>query len=408
MKTISRILHEPFYMTEDYARAYFLPSVSAMLKGETFKTDRKEKDVIYAYNDRSFFNKKTSNLENAPAGSVAVYNVVGAMMKYDSFFGTGMMTLEASMREADQLENISAHILVFDSGGGEAAFIDSFAKTIRNEIRKPVIAFINGRCASAAYYVASSCDKIYANEKTDQVGSIGVLVTAIDFKGYYEKQGVKLHEIYATQSSKKNELFTEAYKGNYKPLQKELLNPFAIQFIESVQKFRPGLRDEDAFKGKIYTAAEAEKIGMIDGFKTFKMCIKEATGMSQEPKFQSLSTRPSIKAHKPPIAATQSNTTVIQPSYQVNIDKTVRAELSSLQSEISALKNKVSRLEVKNEFMKSKILEYRGGFEKIHSEWHRMKSAPGAAVTRAFTPIDSGILDMKLSEPRNDGIGFSD
>ncbi len=401
---ISRILHEPFFMEEDYARASLLPWVMSIVKGEPMKEQSSNQQTVYAYNDRSLFRKKTNNLEKAPTGAIAVYNIVGIMMKYDSIFTPGMMSLETAMLEADQLENISAHIIVIDSGGGEAAFMHSFANTIRNEIKKPVIAFINGRCASAAYYLASACDKIYSNEKTDQVGSIGVLVTAVDFKGFYEKQGVKLHEIYATQSTKKNELFNEAYKGNYKPLQKELLNPFAVQFIESVQKFRPGLRDEDAFKGKIYTAAEAEKIGMIDGVNSFKMCAKEARMMSEEPRFKNV-VRQSIRTAQQTFSPGQiTGATSARPTYQIKTPPGDDASIRAMKSEISDLKNRLVRLEAKNEVMKTKVLEYQEGVQKIQTEWQRMKSAPGEAVTRAFTPQDAGMINIKIDEPRKDGL----
>jgi ClpP class serine protease len=401
---ISRFLHEPFFMTDDYAQVTLLPAISSILKGEPIREESSNQPTIYAYNNRSIFNRKTSNLEKAPGGSVAVYNLIGLMMKYDTPFKPGMMSLEASMLEADQLENITAHVIVIDSGGGEAAFMYSFANTIKNDIKKPVIAFINGRCASAAYYLASACDKIYANEKTDQVGSIGVLVTAVDFKPFYKKQGIELHEIYATQSTKKNELFNEAYKGNYKPLQQELLNPFAVQFIETVQKFRPGLRDDDAFKGKIYTAAEAEKIGMIDGIRNFKACIKEARRMSEEPRFQS-AVRQSMRAAQRNFTPGQSTgATPARPTYQVKADPADKAAMRAMRTEITELKSRLVKLEARNQVMKTKILEYQESVVKIQSEWSRMKNAPGDAVTRAFTPGDAGILKIEIDEPRKGGL----
>jgi ClpP class serine protease len=402
---ISRFLHEPFFMTDDYAQVTLLPAISSVLKGEPLKNDSPSQQTVYAYNDRSIFKKRTNNLEKAPAGAVAVYQVTGVMMKYDSLFSTGMMSLEAAMLEADQLENISAHVIVIDSGGGEAAFMHSFANTIKNDIKKPVIAFINGRCASAAYYLASACDKIYANEKTDQVGSIGVLVTAVDFKPFYKKQGIELHEIYATQSTKKNELFNEAYKGNYKPLQQELLNPFAVQFIETVQKFRPGLREEDAFKGKIYTAGEAEKIGMIDGIKNFKTCIKEASRMSEEPRFKSAVRQSIRRAAQPSFSATASTgATAARPTYQVKADPADKAAMRAMRTEITELKSRLVKLEARNHVMKTKILEYQESVVKIQTEWSRMKNAPGDAVTRAFTPGDAGLLKIEIDEPRKGGL----
>lgn len=142
--------------------------------------------------------------------------------------------------------------------------MESVARCIAG-LQKPTVAWYNGTCASAAYYLACGADAIYASQKTDQVGSIGVMVRMANMDGHYEQMGVKIHEVYATQSTLKNESFLAARQGEYDILRERLLNPYAAQFISTVQEMRPQLEAAEAFQGRVYTTDEAIAIGMIDG-----------------------------------------------------------------------------------------------------------------------------------------------
>lgn len=59
-------------------------------------------------------------------------------------------------------------------------------------------------------------------------GSIGVMCSFSDLKPFYEKMGVKFHEIYADQSENKNEAFRLALEGDYTKIRQESLNPMAL------------------------------------------------------------------------------------------------------------------------------------------------------------------------------------
>jgi protease-4 len=53
-----------------------------------------------------------------------------------------------------------------------------------------VYAVVEETCASAAYYIAVSADKIYV-DKASIVGSIGVLMDGFGFTGVMEKLGIE-------------------------------------------------------------------------------------------------------------------------------------------------------------------------------------------------------------------------
>ena len=149
----------------------------------------------------------------------------------------------------------------------------------------PVLAWFNGTCASAAYYIAAAADEIYASEPTDIVGSIGTMISFADFRELYESAGIKIHEIYADQSQLKNLDFQQALEGNYQRLKEHLLNPYAQTFIDTVKAFRPQLRQAEAFQGEVYMAGEAIQIGMIDGQRTFAQAIVRVQELIQTRSF---------------------------------------------------------------------------------------------------------------------------
>ena len=82
-----------------------------------------------------------------------------------------------------------------------------------NSRNKPVVAFCNDFVASAAYGIASCCDKIVANSNVCRIGSVGTYMTIVDTSEYYAKMGIKLIDIYASKSTDKNQEFQKALQG---------------------------------------------------------------------------------------------------------------------------------------------------------------------------------------------------
>lgn len=277
------------------------------------------------------------------AGIVAVYPLKNVLMKYSTWFTYGTEFLKSVMLENDQNPDVVAHVLDINSPGGEAYFTGVFAGAIRNDIQKPVIAHINGMCCSAAYYLASGCDEIYCSESTDIVGSIGTMFSMTDVRPMFEKMGIKFHDIYAPQSTEKNQTFIEAKKGNYEGVQEKLLAPFADAFIQSVQQYRPKINDDGhVFKGAEYTAEQAQKIGLIDGIMTLEKVVAYAAqkGSKKKKTFVNQKKDNSMSFLKNFMA---SLTGEVQAE-EVKAGATLAAQLDTLTAENEALTAKVGVL----------------------------------------------------------------
>jgi protease IV len=174
---------------------------------------------------------------------------------------------------------------MIDSPGGMVDGTATFADVIKAST-KPVIAFIDdGMAASAAYWIASYANEIIASQPTDQIGSIGAYSTLADFTGAYEKDGIKIKTVYAPQSTEKNEEHRQAFEhNNIKPAEASI-GRIAQEFIDKIKENRSGkinINVSDPFKGKIFFADEALKIGLIDSIGNLDFAVNRAQKLASD------------------------------------------------------------------------------------------------------------------------------
>lgn len=282
---ISAILRGAWLLDPQYAKDH-THIIESILKGDSTifnnASDKKEDYLIIGAG--TIAAGRHASFNNAEPGSIALINISGPILKYDGDCGEpGSMRMAAQIQQADNHPNISSIIVKIDSPGGMVDGTQTLADAIKNT-SKPVVGFIeDGTAASAAYWMASACDYIIASRKTDMIGSIGVFIQMLDYRSALDAKGIKIIEIYADQSSEKNLPFKEALDGNPEMLKKQMLNPIASAFISAVKSNRKGklnLEAGDPFKGKIYMADEALKIGLIDEIGAFEIAVNKASELA--------------------------------------------------------------------------------------------------------------------------------
>jgi protease-4 len=97
------------------------------------------------------------------------------------------------VRAAFEDEGAQAVVLLINSPGGspvQAGIINDELRRLKAKHKKPVYAVVEETCASAAYYIAVSADRIFV-DKASVVGSIGVLMDGFGFTGLMDKLGVE-------------------------------------------------------------------------------------------------------------------------------------------------------------------------------------------------------------------------
>lgn len=253
-----------FWLIEANAAEQYGPQVARLLSGDKFfdeESEQKEPEftIIEPQNAGSYM---SSSLSSAKPGSIAVVSIEGPIMKYDNCGDPGTQTYERMIAQASANPNISGIILMIDSPGGTVAGTQSLANVIKG-VEKPVVTLADDLMASAAYWIGSQSDFIFANTGTTRIGSIGTMLSFADVQPYWEKQGIKFHEIYADASHEKNASFAQARESKYAAIKAEMLNPLNDQFVNSVKSARKNVADT-ALHGKVFVADEAIKQGLID------------------------------------------------------------------------------------------------------------------------------------------------
>lgn len=216
---------------------------------------------------------RVPNGEEIPEGSVGIVSIMGPMLKYGDICSYGSDELVAFAKAFDDEPNIIGQIWRMDSGGGSVSAIAPYLDFLKSA-KKPVVT-LSEMSASANYYIASATDYIFAeNNISAMFGSIGVMVEFADFRKYYEEKGIKVHTIYADESTHKNLAFQKALEGDYKAIKDEMLNPLAVKFQQHVRAQRKGLKDvEGVLNGKMFYAEEAKSIGLIDDIGNLEAAI---------------------------------------------------------------------------------------------------------------------------------------
>jgi capsid assembly protease len=210
------------------------------------------------------------------ADNVAVIEISGTLVhKYgwlDPMSGmTGYDGIARKLRAAMDDDAVKAIWLDIDSPGGETAgcftLAEEIASSTKSEGGKPIWAFVNEQATSAAYAIASVCDKIYGPADAI-VGSIGCYVLHVDLTAALTKGGVKATMIRAGDRKAR----TNPYEGLDEAASAKLqswVDETRERFISIVAAGRAlpkaKVRGTEA---DWYPATEALSLGLLDGILT--------------------------------------------------------------------------------------------------------------------------------------------
>ena len=241
-----------------------------------------DSDICNVFNNSGYY-----------AERIAIISITGMMMKYAHFNWSmedlewivpGMDDIAALLEYAMKSEDIDGAILVFNTPGGTTQSLIRIEEVLKKRT-KPVVAVVDGMCASAGMYTASLCDRIIALNKMCNVGSIGVMVQLVDYGAFYKKQGVKIIEIYPPESAEKNKAYRDAIDGKTQTMIDEVLTPLAVNFQNIVKEHRPVDESVDGvLAGKMFYAEDAIKAGLVDEIGNFDTAVAAIHGISTERK----------------------------------------------------------------------------------------------------------------------------
>ncbi len=280
---LSEILSNAWLISNEKSNAY-ASIILAMLKGESFSecdsSIARERNRSYVMNSAWDQPQRFGFADtNIPEGSVAIIPIRSEILKYDQPCGPrGSQSILSDVRSADQNPNIKSIVLVVDSPGGQVTGTDLLAEAVTT-CTTPVVAYIDGMAASAAYWIISGASRIIASSDLDRIGSIGTMLMVEDLQPALEAQGVKFHEIYASLSVDKNADFNQVLDGKYESYQKNVLDVINSKFLSSIKANRTGL-NESTLTGKMYFAPDAIALGLVDEIGSLEYAISVATALA--------------------------------------------------------------------------------------------------------------------------------
>ncbi len=189
------------------------------------------------------------------------------------------------LEKASQDPYVNGIILRLDTPGGDVTSSDILYHEIRGfkeKKRLPVVALMMGVAASGGYYVASACDHIVAHPSTI-TGSIGVISVFPNIEGLFDKVGVKTTVIKSGGMKDAGSPFRDMSLEEQQVFQ-GIIDEFYENFLRVVQERRKdALPLEELRKiadGRVYTAAQALKMKLIDGIGYFDDALAEVLSLA--------------------------------------------------------------------------------------------------------------------------------
>ena len=152
-------------------------------------------------------------------------------------------------------------LLDIDSPGGTVNGTPELAQVVRTIAKdKHVYAFTAGQCCSAAYWVASQADVIYAAPSAT-VGSIGVILPVVDSSAFYDRCGLKM-EVFSAGKYKSTGMDGTSLTAEQRDRLTQQVNDTWGRFKQAVTRRRT--IDETDMEGQSFYGTDAREKKLVD------------------------------------------------------------------------------------------------------------------------------------------------
>lgn len=188
------------------------------------------------------------------------------------------------LERAAQDPAVKAVILRLDTPGGEVTASDIVYHEIlrfKERTHRPVVGLMMSVAASGGYYIAQACDYIVAHATT-LTGSIGVISVFPSVESLMSKVGVKVNVIKSGPAKDSGSPFRDMTEDEKKIFQ-GIIDEYYGDFLAVVARGRKGKISADLrtiADGRVYTAPQALKLGLIDGVGYFEDALGKARDLA--------------------------------------------------------------------------------------------------------------------------------
>lgn len=223
-------------------------------------------EILAAQKQRSGLAGGKCKIENGIC-TISITGVIDREERVSSWTGlpyaVGQDQIADTLHEAIKNPLVAGILLSFNSPGGVVSGTQELASLIAQYAgQKPMAAYADGLCASAAYWLASATGTIYA-PATAQVGSIGVITVLTDYTKANEKLGISPTVIHSgkwkaaghpdkTLSEEEAAIFQEQLDAIHAIFKREVAQNMGITSPESAWA-----------EGQIFLGEKALELGLV-------------------------------------------------------------------------------------------------------------------------------------------------
>jgi len=225
----------------------------------------------------------TTSVINDATDEIAIIYAQGEIQSGEgdvNIIGEGAM--RRSISEARNNNDVKAIVLRIDSPGGNALTSDLIWREIELTKKvKPVVVSMGNYAASGGYYIACNANTIFA-EKNTITGSIGVFGMLPNFSGLSTKMGIHSEQVNTHQNSGNYNPFAPIDE-KFKAVTTEGVEQIYKTFVSHVAQGRKmSFTQVDAIaQGRVWTGADAIKIGLVDKIGGLHDAIQEAARLAK-------------------------------------------------------------------------------------------------------------------------------
>lgn len=237
--------------------------------------DKKKK--IKSINIEDYTSPKTE--ENGSQNRLAVVYAVGDIVSGEgSDEQIGSERISRAIRTVREDDKVKAVVLRINSPGGSSLASDVIWKEVELTKKvKPIIVSMGDVAASGGYYIACAADSIFAQPNTI-TGSIGVFGIIPNLQNFFNnKLGITFDEV---KTGKYADLMSvnRPLTADERDLIQQEVNKTYDTFTKKVangRKISQGQVDSIG-QGRVWTGAQAAKIGLVDRLASFNEAITAA------------------------------------------------------------------------------------------------------------------------------------
>lgn len=211
-------------------------------------------------------------------------------------YATGYEYIREAVTRGMADDNVKGIALVIDSPGGEVAGnFDLVDRLFGMRGEKPIRAYAAESAYSAAYSIASAADSITVT-RSGGVGSIGVVLTHVEYSKALEEAGIKVTFIHAGKHK---------VDGNpYQPLPEEVKARFQARVDASYDEFvalvarNRGIEEKAvrATEALTFSASEALSNGLADSIGSLDDALAAFAAEVSNPKGKTMTTKQDASA----------------------------------------------------------------------------------------------------------------